>query len=526
MNPVQVQTFSERALVDSVRAQLKTVRALLKTVRAPMDLERAPVDTVQALVDTKQIQWAALWIQRALLRIFVGPCNSKRAPWRIHGGAFRIHRGADCFEESADCFELGLNDFLKGLVDLSLPLLCFVGVELPRHLPMGRPRAAPFEDSPGVSLERLPRSAVDQPEVPVDGAKRMAPPGTAGRGSPRSRSRETKRLAPICRHTGPIVSAQRNPPFLQRRHSRQQSEIPVHVQYRDSVPNRAGSDQAVDARPDRYSGSPGTPIELRGFFEDLPAQRSFEDRKGEHRLPGDAKGVFLQKSLEDLLNDRQAGDHLIQVDDGPELKSARPPENLDPKGGIYQEHRDLPERSGRRRGIAPHLGKVAFPQTRPCKFQDSSSPVPPQVVLHGLGDCPRVGPLPAHTGQLFQEVLIQHKIRALHAHSILERHLTTYRAQVAPVQIQRNPVQARTFSERALVNSVRAQLKTVRALMDLERAPVDTVQALVDTKQIQWAALWIQRALLRIFVGPYNSKRAPWRIHRRAFRIHRGPDCF
>jgi len=105
-------------------------------------------------------------------------------------------------------------------------------------------------------------------------------------------------------------------------------------------------------------------------------------------------------------------------------------------------------------------------------------------------------------------------------------HLTTYRAQVAPVQIQTNPVQAQPFSERALVNSVRAPLKTVRAPMDLQRAPVDTVQALVDTKQIQWAALWILRALLRILGGPCNSKRALWRIHWRAFRIHRGADCF
>jgi len=57
----------------------------------------------------------------------------------------------------------------------------------------------------------------------------------------------------------------------------------------------------------------------------------------------------------------------------------------------------------------------------------------------------------------------------------LSVHLTTNRAQVAPVYIQLDPVQGQLFSERAPVNSV-------RALMDSERAPVDAVQALLDTK--------------------------------------------
>lgn len=72
-------------------------------------------------------------------------------------------------------------------------------------------------------------------------------------------------------------------------------------------------------------------------------------------------------------------------------------------------------------GVASHLGKVPFPQTGARKLEDPSCPVAPQIVLHGLRDRSGVRPLAAYTGQLFEKVLVQHKICAFHTHSILPR---------------------------------------------------------------------------------------------------------
>jgi hypothetical protein len=99
--------------------------------------------------------------------------------------------------------------------------------------------------------------------------------------------------------------------------------------------DRARGDQTVDARANRDPSPPGRSIELDRFFKNLTAQRVLEERQREHRLSGDTKGMFLKKSLENLLNDGQAGYHLIQVGHGPEVKSARPPEDLNPDRGIY-----------------------------------------------------------------------------------------------------------------------------------------------------------------------------------------------
>src|SRR4051794_35734720 len=45
-------------------------------------------------------------------------------------------------------------------------------------------------------------------------------------------------------------------------------------------------------------------------------------------------------------------------------------------------------------------------------------PVAPQIVLHGLRDRSGVRPLAAYTGQLFEKVLVQHKILAFQTHNI------------------------------------------------------------------------------------------------------------
>ena len=73
-------------------------------------------------------------------------------------------------------------------------------------------------------------------------------------------------------------------------------------------------------------------------------------------------------------------------------------------------------RWGWRRYVVPHLRELAFPQTRLRKLENASRPVPPQVILHGFRDRPRVGPLSTDSCQLFQKVLVQHKIHTFHVH--------------------------------------------------------------------------------------------------------------
>src|SRR3954471_11704027 len=60
-----------------------------------------------------------------------------------------------------------------------------------------------------------------------------------------------------------------------------------------------------------------------------------------------------------------------------------------------------PARSFRSPGVAPHLGEFPFPETRPRELEEATGLMPPQVVLHGFGDRPRVRPLSADSGQLF-----------------------------------------------------------------------------------------------------------------------------
>src|SRR5947209_8247521 len=77
-------------------------------------------------------------------------------------------------------------------------------------------------------------------------------------------------------------------------------------------------------------------------------------------------------------------------------------------------------------GVPPHLREIPFPKTAPRELQDAPCPVSPQVVFDGSGHGARVGPLSTHAGDLFEELLIQHKVRAFHIHSLLQLDLCTF----------------------------------------------------------------------------------------------------
>lgn len=55
--------------------------------------------------------------------------------------------------------------------------------------------------------------------------------------------------------------------------------------------------------------------------------------------------MFVSKALEAFLDDREAGDDLVQFSHGQELKAAGLPEDFDLDGRVDEEHRAYPEES-------------------------------------------------------------------------------------------------------------------------------------------------------------------------------------
>src|SRR5213594_3264511 len=65
---------------------------------------------------------------------------------------------------------------------------------------------------------------------------------------------------------------------LESRYPSQRLVVPVEMKDGELVPQRTGSDQAIDTRPDRQPRSPGRPVELDGVQEDLRREGRFYDR--------------------------------------------------------------------------------------------------------------------------------------------------------------------------------------------------------------------------------------------------------
>jgi hypothetical protein len=87
------------------------------------------------------------------------------------------------------------------------------------------------------------------------------------------------------------------------------------VENGQSVPDRAGGDQTIDARSDRQPGSTRRSIEGDRFLEDRLAERRLDDREGPHRLTRRSEGDFVSKPLEHFLDHRQAGRCVVQLAD-------------------------------------------------------------------------------------------------------------------------------------------------------------------------------------------------------------------
>src|SRR5437763_1551898 len=72
------------------------------------------------------------------------------------------------------------------------------------------------------------------------------------------------------------------------------------------------------------------------------------------------------------------------------------------------------------RDIAPHLREIPLPKAAPRELEDAPCPAAPQIIFDGSGHGARVGPLSTHAGDLFEELLVQHKVRAFHLHRLLQ----------------------------------------------------------------------------------------------------------
>jgi hypothetical protein len=92
-------------------------------------------------------------------------------------------------------------------------------------------------------------------------------------GAPRERRRPPSRIRR--NPASKLGILKRDPPLFQGRRPGQQREVAIDVQHRNAMPDRAGGDQAIDAGPDRNTGSPGGPVKLRGLYQKhgrLPAR--------------------------------------------------------------------------------------------------------------------------------------------------------------------------------------------------------------------------------------------------------------
>lgn len=154
--------------------------------------------------------------------------------------------------------------------------------------------------------------------------------------------------------------------LLEGRDLGQERKVAILMENQQAMSEGARGDQAVDSRTNRHPGPASQPIQLSCLKKNFAPQRRFDNREREHRLPRQAKTTLVLESLEDLLDDRQAGDDLVKIDDGVELKPARLSEDLDPDGGVNEDH-EAPGAKGHllssRRDPLP---KGHFRQAREC----------------------------------------------------------------------------------------------------------------------------------------------------------------
>jgi hypothetical protein len=82
--------------------------------------------------------------------------------------------------------------------------------------------------------------------------------------------------------------------------------------------------------------APGGAIQIHGLLVHGKRHRRLDDRERPHRLLREGKGALVVESLQDLLDNRQARDDLLDVDNGRQIQVRSPSEDLDPRGAVNE----------------------------------------------------------------------------------------------------------------------------------------------------------------------------------------------
>ena len=107
------------------------------------------------------------------------------------------------------------------------------------------------------------------------------------------------------------------------------------------VAERAGRNQAVRRRSDSESRAPGGSKERDRFFKNSKRHGVLHDRQAEHGLARRPKWRLVAEPLKNFLDNRQAGDDLLEFHVGFKVQRTGPSEDLYPHRCINEHHRRL-----------------------------------------------------------------------------------------------------------------------------------------------------------------------------------------
>ena len=110
---------------------------------------------------------------------------------------------------------------------------------------------------------------------------------------------------------------------------------------RDTIPDRARCDQAVDARSHRDAPASCLAVKIDRLIVQVSRHDRFQQPNRAERDPGSVKGRITIEALQHFLDDRQACDDLRRTDRGLKSFAVAAAKDLDPDAGIY-EHVNQP----------------------------------------------------------------------------------------------------------------------------------------------------------------------------------------
>jgi len=131
-----------------------------------------------------------------------------------------------------------------------------------------------------------------------------------------------------------ITAATRSVPTnvmrFERRNSRKAVEIAVAMYDRQSMAQRTGCDEAVDARAHRDPRLSTPAVQVDRLVKNRALQRRLHDRQRVQGFSRDLKRPLIAKPLEDFLNHGQTRDNLFKIGGRFQLKGRAAPEHFDP----------------------------------------------------------------------------------------------------------------------------------------------------------------------------------------------------